>query len=782
MRLFKIKLSALLIFLAFSTISAQNTIVEKEKIAKVLEDYFFLDRESIHLQFNKNTYLTNEDIWFSGYVFHRKKKLPFFSTTNLYAMLFDEEGNKISDQLLFSNSGSFSGKFNLKEEFKSGKYYIQVYTNWMNNFKEDESSIFEISVINASEKSILNTNKPDLSKVNVAFFPEGGNIIQEAENSVGIKITDCNGNPLPLSEIEIIDQNKTVQKVILDKFGFGKFQFKANTRPFVSFILNGEKIEKPFPKFEENGIAIEINNYAIKDKTIAKVRTNRNSIALLRTKKLFLLVHQDNSYNIFDITFNDDSLEQKLIFSNDNLFEGVNTIRIIDSENRQYAERYIFKYPKDFTNFDLKKSSKSKDSIHFDGTLNLSSTAISISVIPENAVQLNASPNIFSSFLIAPYIGNNKIDASYYFENVSKAKQYALDLYLLNQNSSKYKWSDIISTPPKSDYPFDFGIDVKGTVNQIITDRTKVKTRIYSLKADIDEQSDINEKNEFLFKNLILADSTSVNFSLIDEKNKAIPLNLYPQILNNKRRFIKPFYAPTKNCAVEEKINFDLPEFAAGSITINTVEISVKKDKLKQASLLENSGLRGHKVDERDNTDVLNYIRLAGFEVHNHIFENEIHVYARSVATFNGQKKSPLLYIDGMLQSDFDILANMRMNEIDEIYTNPSMTSAASILNQGIIKIYRRPENRNRKNPTRSFEIKNGFAKSEKFKLKDYSSTSDVGFQNFGQIGWLPLIRADFGEFSFKIPDLKQKKVKIKIEGFSSDGKLISEIKTVDLE
>ena len=127
-----------LLFLALFYPNLTNAQGNKEKIGKAITDYFHLERENIHVHLDKKIFLNNEQIWFKGYVFHRKLNIPFFATTNIYANLIDDDGNIIDTQLLYGNIASFSGSFKLNDTFKSGRYYLQFYTNWMNNFTEDE--------------------------------------------------------------------------------------------------------------------------------------------------------------------------------------------------------------------------------------------------------------------------------------------------------------------------------------------------------------------------------------------------------------------------------------------------------------------------------------------------------------------------------------------------------------------------------------------------------------------------------------------------------------------
>lgn len=85
------------------------------------------------------------------------------------------------------------------------------------------------------------------------------------------------------------------------------------------------------------------------------------------------------------------------------------------------------------------------------------------------------------------------------------------------------------------------------------------------------------------------------------------------------------------------------------------------------------------------------------------------------------------------------------------------------------------------KNNAMSFPITKGFAVIKPYKNPDYASTTDKGFLNFGIINWIPsLTTNDTADFNFNIPNRNQKKIKILIEGFTGDGRLISEVKTID--
>ena len=88
----------------------------QEKITKAFTDFFKLDRENIHLQLNKSNYLTNEIIWFKGYVIEKKSQTPFAKTTNVYVSLVDDAGKTIETNLYLAENGTLNGSFKLLEK------------------------------------------------------------------------------------------------------------------------------------------------------------------------------------------------------------------------------------------------------------------------------------------------------------------------------------------------------------------------------------------------------------------------------------------------------------------------------------------------------------------------------------------------------------------------------------------------------------------------------------------------------------------------------------------
>lgn len=760
-----------------------------EEIMKLVTDYYVLERENIHVQFDKSTFMTNESIWFKGYVFHRKINAPSPNTTNIYAMLMDDQGKVIETKLLFGNRGAFTGFFKLNGKFNSGKYYLQFYTNWMNNFSEDESAVYEIAVVNPQQGSGTALAKADPSKIIIDINPEGGKIISGLPGIVGIHVADCNNNPLPISTVDIVDSSgKTFKQVQLNKLGFGKFDLPANTSDYKAVVtIEDIKHEKAFPAADLTGISLEVNNYAIADKTMIKARTNKATINLLNKQPVYMLVHQDGKTVVMELNLNNANFEQTLMIPNTDFSPGMNTIRIVDSNLIQLSERLFFNYPKTGLTVDLAKTEQSANKQKYQGKVNHPNMNLSLTVLPENTMSFDDTNDIYGSFLLLPYIQNqHKASGRHYFTTLSKNKLYELDLFLINQKS-KYQWINIKQNPPKSNYPFDLGLTLKGTIPSSIESKGG-RIRLFSITSGIDENTEVNANREFEFKNLIIDDSAYVNFTLIKRGLKPKEITIAPQILNGSRKFYKPytpephFYAPQAS-----NENLSSPNIFSDKASIELDEVKIEGNTLKYANSYGNGDLRGYKISDSNSNSyqtLLQFIKTyGGFYIHDDHESGTFQISTRTINSVNAAQSRPIIYLDNFQLMDYSMLGLIQTSEVDEIYMS-STAIVPSIRNyQGVIKIYLKKGVRPGylKNNTPNIVIKSAFEKPKLFQNVTYNSVDDKGFQNFGIIDWQPNVWSDNkGEFSISIPKMSSKPMKVLIEGFSADGKLISEIKTID--
>ncbi|WP_298221183.1 hypothetical protein [Flavobacterium sp.] len=776
----------------------------QEKISNTLTEYFAMDRENIHLHLNKNTFLTNEQIWFKGYIIDKKNKTPFTKTSNVYTVLYDDGNQKISNQLYYAENGMFEGLIKLDPKLKTGKYFLQVFTNYMNNFYEDESSVYEITIINPADASYQNNQKIDYDSIKIEFFPEGGIFLEGISNSIGIKISDCRGNGIAVDNGEITDgSGNFVTTFSTNQLGYGKFEINdTGMQSYKAAIeIMKKKVEKALPLPSSKGIALACVNYITPEKTIVKLKTNQSTLKEIKNLNYSLVIQQDQAVSFVDFTFDGEKTEQMFFISNSQISAGINTIHLIDSEQHEISERVIYNPFTQSNNVALSIGQQSTESILINGSIPLHSANISISVLPVGTIAENERKSVNETLQLDNYLFNTEKNRSYYFTEFSRKKHYELDAYLLTQKS-KYNWKQLLGNPPEKKFDFDMGLTIKGTINTEVTNHEDYSIHLNCLWLGLREFTPLNAKREFTFENVIVLDSTKLYFEVLDKKGKKLQTKIYSQLLGNNQRFMKPFSHPehciAKTRKDDDAENIPLPKFE-NAIELDSITIMAKKNKLLHE---DKSGTgRGFKISDKDATryrDLLHFIGTNGFTVSNVGGNVSIDGYGRnSGGVFSGRRNirsgyanatrfgGPVVFIDGNYVQDYDILRDYSLTTVDEIYINRNSSDLSVYGSRGIIRVYSKKNMTGGafKTASQGMVSTNGFQNFIKYKNPKYASVYDAGFQNFGTIDWKPNVQTDEnGSFHFSIPNLYQKAVKVIIEGISNDGQLISVTKILKIE
>lgn len=800
----------LLVFFIWANLASAQTnfTVNQEKISTALTDYFLMNRENIHVQLNKSVYLDYEQIWFKGYIIEKKTKAPFYETTNVYVSLIDTDGIKIQTILCYAENSIFQGNIKLNKTLKSGKYFIQVYTNYMNNFSEDESSVYEITILNTNQANYNVNSAPNYDAVNVSFFPESGNFITGTSNTFGVQALDCYGNGVELKNGEIVDENKNIITTFsTNKLGYGKFEIKeTEAKQYKSlFTINEKQLERNLPLPTDFGMTFSVDNYTIPNKTTIKVKTNNKSLNLLSNEPYTLVVQQNQEALFLDFTFKDNKTEQILLLPSDKLFEGLNTIHLVDSKLTKIGERNIYKSNPDISSLNMTIQEKRSDSVVISGISKIPLANISISVLASESESNHCEKTIQSALLLDNYLSNSTKGFSYYINGSNRKKQYELDNYLLTQKS-KYDWNNIILNKPKEIFEFDKGITVKGTINSDLKDAETYKINMTAIGSGINESTTLNNKKEFTFEHVIAIDSTKLYFVVLNKKGEKSTVNTYCQVLNNNRKFTKPFQFETKNCPIISSNNaLDKRVFPKidSAIALDSIVIRAKKNKLVHEN--QNHYARGYKITDKDAVryrDLLHFINNNGFTVstlkgnvaiNGYSFgsavgglEQNASIRRASTAILTGREVSgPIVFIDDMFIQDYNALRDYGLETIDEIYISREHRDITYFKSKGIIKIYSKKTSQISnviKDKSPSLLIKKGFQSITPFKNVKYNSVKDAGFNAYGTIDWKQNIFTDEqGNFRFSFPNLYLDKVKIIIEGITNEGKLISSSQIIEI-
>lgn len=798
-----IALICILFFQNAQSQSKTSSSIDKEYIKKSLENYFNLDRENIYLHLNKNEYLTSENIWFKGYIANRKQTNATIKTTNIQVALLNEKGEKIQHFLFFANNNSFSGSINLTEKYPTGKYYLQVYTNWMNNFTEDESSTYPILITNIDENNTL-IAATNSNNINTSIFPEGGTLVANTKNSIGINISNDNGKAIPDTQAWLVNSKKEkLMLLTLNDAGNGRFDFTPSTEDFFLLVESGDRvIEKQLPQASTTGISLTVNNYFYDKKTIVSTMTNSETIEKLQNKALHLVIHKDDKSHILDLKLSESKIEDTFEIPNNILFNGINYFRIIDGTGKQYAERMVYNNRHTITNtFDFKEINQDKNIATLTAQTTQKNLNLSIAVQPNYNSSDAPSRNIISDLLINPYLtAPLALDTQAVSLQATLKEKHDLDLLLLNQNKHKYEWKNIVANPPKKMYTNENGLTIVGNINESLKNYEDYKVRIYSINNLLMEFADINKNGHFEFNNLYLPDSIPVHFTFYKKKNLDEVNLKYIIKTKTETRPFRHSFAPNQNDFAFMIIPNSLPPLITEKRAVKLKEVVAQKSSLKH--LNEFGGLtsnrwmqKAYKVKPSDQgRTVISYLNSNGFNTNNSIpiiitsNRQGIRTYDSILMQLNPSDRpselktinNTTVYFDNQPLTNLDRLFLLFMEDLEEIYTDNRPNIIEGSL--GVIKLYSKVPKDNRKS-INSVIIANGYNHSRVFTPEDTLVIDDVNYKNLNCIFWQDYIESSAnGIVNFDIPNTASKEVKLVIEGISNDGKLISTSQIVKLK
>lgn len=785
------KTLSLLALLLAGIATAQN---QRHDIESKLKSYFQASRETIHLHLNKTIFLVDEAIWFKGYIIEKQSELPFARTSNVYVQLLDDQGQILDNKLYYAEGSIFEGKFNLNQTLPSGLYYLQVYTNYMNNFIEDESTVYRITLANPRDGRYPDVTKPAYETMQMHLFPESGVFLSRADNTFGVWLADCHGNGAEISDAKLLDvSGNLIKQFSTDKFGYGRFDLTENgAGPYkIQYSINGRTMETALPMPSVTGLTFSTNNFTQAGKVFFKIKTNAATIKDIADRPYTLVIQKSGAVSTVDFAMKPGQTEQTLAVSADHFANGINSIWLIDAQKKRLAHRLVYNPTTQDNRVTANILSKHRDSIRFSAKSKLPLGEVSISVLPRKTLSNDAEFSLSGTFEFDQYMKTPLTHADYYLNGFSRAKHYALDNALLC-HESKYDWEVMMTREPDTQYEFDQGLAVKGKLNSVPGNTKGLQLRLSSLAYGLSETLPIDATGEFELKNLIISDSGQVHFSLLD-KGKIIPTKAYTRVTNNNRKFIKKFFPDIKKCRPDQYLTFDqelpLPKIKE-AIEIQEVAVMEKGPKLKDRSKTSpytRMGSNGYKITDAEvkmYRDVLAFIQAHGFNVET--VGTQVIIRSRNALSFRGTA-SPIVYLDDMPLQDFGQLYQMTMDRVDEIYINKRGYGGGDGAVNGIIRIYSKPGYSIGSKPVRidssSLIVKGGFERTSAYKGLDYADYQNDGFNSMGVVDWIPSAETDQnGDFNFTVPNYSQNSVLIKIEGIATDGRIISQTQEIEIQ
>ena len=761
----------------------------KTKTVEAYQEYFRMPRESLYLHLNKSSFLRGENLWFQGYAYDRQTQKLSPNVRNVELGIYDNQGHMIQKKLYLSVDGLFKGQIAIDSSFADGEFYLKAETNWMKNFKEDYAHIQKFEVIGAEQQSTNQT----LESYDLQILPEGGHSVVNCNGVLGFKLLNSKGLGVKFTA-KIFENNKPKFSFKSNQFGLAKVDFK----PQKGFdykvevkMQNGQVIQKTIENIKPYGYDMNVHNM-LPDNTLVEVTSNMSTSTSYNNHSVKLMVHQEGKFFIIPLEFNKKDTKESISIMHEKLYYGVNTLTLFVND-KPVAERLIFNRNKSSNKNKIQASLKEKqntDSLTLNLSMldNIEKSFLSISVLPAQTTSYLKNQNIISALLLDPFVNGYIENKPYYFKNQNRVADYNLDLLLLTQGWSQYKWNNIFSRPPSDFYKRKDGlvqnISINGKTSKNIEKLILFPTilnqdEVYDFKPDMKtielqrRYPIIGEKMEFSFfdkKKRFIKPIVIVGTELRLEKDKLAKTQLHPSISNLRQTNTKPnsdrLYA-----------NFQNTEMLS--------EVIVKAEPIEPKKPINyRKGVNGKliRIDQGFASQyplLSDYLRTKGFIISDNGFSYSItNTFSRS---FSGGNK-PSVFLDGTILFDLSILSRMRTSDFESIYVDKIGLAGAGQGATGIIRLISRRTplsgfNNSVKSTTNYniYKVEKGFEMPKEFYMPKYAFFKTESFQQVGTIAWFSDISISEDQtLELNIFDTGLNKVRLFIEGITENGNMIA--------
>ncbi|PHR72932.1 MAG: hypothetical protein COA67_04300 [Lutibacter sp.] len=796
----------------------------QKKISSTTEDFLSknsllhdLQLEKFFLHTNKTVYYAGEKVWFKAYVANDADNKPSLETTNLHVNFYNIEKTLISNQLFLVEDGSTHGDIDLPKELQTGKYYIELTTQWNQNFN-DNSSITSIEVINlvkqnTNESISDNSNQSETSikkePLKIEFYPESSILLEDIINSISFTVK-ANSNPIRITG-DIIDNTTgiVVSKIESNNFGMGSFKLYYRPNRSYSAKINYRNKETivTLPKAALNGIIVKKNIHQ-KNNSLTSfiIKTNKNTLKSNNKKDVFAVLNRNgNAKNIIPIQLNRKALNYSFNLLKSDLFKGVNTITLFNKFNEPISEYSFFNHLNKQDLLNVEKIDVEKDSMTLSFNLknNHLKSNLSVSLLPTYTKIYNNQSSIETSFLLAPYLEKGFLNLTDFFESNTIEKD--IDLLIktnVRKNSFRYK-----KEPKKFLLP-ENGITIKGNVSSNIKDLTNYKVMLSSEENNILLIDSIGASNSFSFSNLLLKHPSNYKLALLNQQGKIIKTGF--KISQEKTQYKpnkllkKKFAILNKANATKEKVILDTsdsspPLLIDDSTLLDVVNIKGrnKNSYQKKEELLEKMGIKKSVLDGgfsnlfivKENqalVSVYDYLyRIPGIKVFSQNPNiNFTITTTRGKSSFLGNNNMSV-YVDGVL-SDTEYLVSRNISDFTAISVNSSGAGAGVTGAGGVINFYTKDGKFSKYKSVTNTDIlisetEFGFSSSSNYENNQMIFANKLSKEYYGTIGWVPnFVTKPNAPNILKFNKNGHKNVKVIINGMDTEGNLIFKVVNFD--
>ncbi|MFD0799252.1 hypothetical protein ACFQZJ_17405 [Maribacter chungangensis] len=762
-------------------------------------------KEKVFVHTNKTAYFPDDVIWFKAYVGDSLNQ-PSVATKILEVNLFDNNGTQIFSKKVAITDGSGHGQIELNDAIAPGIYYLQARTNYMRNYGEEHKYLQEITVLG---KALPKKTNEKRNIYDLQLLPESGNLLENIENTVGIKVM-VNGKNAEFDGVIVNEKGELVTSFKGEHEGMGKcrFYYKNGETYRAQINIKDTLITQAIPTGLKKGVSLSVDN-SDEDNLKVYLKTNEATFYDQIYSNYTLLYHQDRQLFELVSVARLDSLTG-LIETKKNIFlDGVHTVTLFADDQPIAQRKFFIETGRKQTFVTVEQSEVTNDSITYllsskekKQTLNLD---LSIAVLHENSEVATYKNTIKSAFMLSPHVKGYINKPAYYFNTKNKKRKEHLDLLLLTQGWTRYSLKEMIEEiNPTQKYAFETGFELKGEIKE----DTKHKKLVLIPKGlRIMDKASLKDSFKFVFQNLNVTKGDTVRVAYQNWLGKIIKPEKIAYdtvaVKNTSNLSITLPFTRT-NAVMNQTIGLDKSKndgttLKNGDDTIKSIEgtidldeVTVTERKRSEQYLARRKVIQKYEPVVSDigkyydlpipeaaskyNTSLMEFIGSQGYRPRT---DNNVQYF---LVGYDGMAS---LYINGKPVAPEQLPSiQLQINDIENVMTHSTVILRPKGRREKLTFFQVFTKDAFGEETTTLFDkfiIKNGFDRAKNY-YKPLYVLERSRPSTLTEVDWKPNLKTNNkGEATFKISkDYHLKNLSFHIQGFSDNGHLISKTITID--
>lgn len=572
-----------------------DSVVTKNIVTKLTNYFTTHITEKAYLHFDKPYYAAGDTVYFKAYVTQSESHQLSQLSNVLHVDLVNPKSHIDQSIKLRLANGLAWGEFTLPDSLPNGNYVIRAYTRLMRN--NQEAGYFDkVIPVTAVRKNIVVANKPvqnTNSKIDIQFFPEGGDLLSGIRSKVAFKAIGANGLGVNAKGKIMDSDNNEVGSFVSQHLGMGYFYLEPHeNKTYRAEVVYADGTGDSFnlPNVQNRGITLSATT-DLPNQTQVTISASKTYYSENKGRDFTLLVYSGGEVMSYAVKLKDAIISVDI--QTRQLNSGVARLTLFSQNSELLSERLLFIRKPDLLSLQITSdksayAKREKVKISLNATQNgrpagghFSVTVVDDSQIP---VDDNSEHTILTDLLLTSELKGYIEKPNYYFTSDSREVNDNLDLLMLTQGYRRFEWKQVINS--KADqvlaYQAERSLELEGMIKSTTGKPVPDEDMILIDNKDNLLLDTITDKSGlFKFTDLFVTDTPLM---ILQAKRNNKPQNV---VIAVKRPDILPLVSRniTTNDTVPQKVAYlmekKFAENANGGIKLKQVRIIGYKPKPK---------------------------------------------------------------------------------------------------------------------------------------------------------------------------------------------------------